>query len=96
MQIAHREGPGDDAGHTCDPAEQQADTFAEQTLLPDDARAATREQLLLLAARLGVGVTIIAGQHGHATGHWNIGGSLRGKITDADIDTLERISISGQ
>ena len=71
------------------------DTFAEQALLPDNARAAvaratTREQLLLLAARLGVGVTIVAGHHGHATGHWNIGGSLRGKITDADIGTLEK------
>jgi HTH-type transcriptional regulator/antitoxin HigA len=82
-----------------DPAEQQADAFAERTLLPDDARgivasATTREQLLLLAARLGVGVTIVAGHHGHATGQWHIGGSLRGKITDADIDTLERISAS--
>lgn len=80
-----------------DSAEQQADAFAEQALLPDDARAAiphatTREQLLLLAARLGVGVTIVAGHHGHATGQWHIGGSLRGKITDTDIDQLERIS----
>ena len=70
-----------------DAAEQEADTFAEATLLPDDARAliaraATREQLLLLAARLGVGVTVVAGHHGHATGRWNIGGTLRGKITD--------------
>jgi len=84
-----------------DPAEQQADTFAEQALLPDDARAmvaraTTREHLLLLAARLGVGVTIIAGHHGHATGHWRVGGTLRGTITDADIDKLERISTSGQ
>jgi HTH-type transcriptional regulator/antitoxin HigA len=82
-----------------DPAEQQADAFAEQALLPDDvramiARATTREQLLLLAARLGVGVTIVAGHHGHATGQWHIGGSLRGKITDGDIDELERISTS--
>ena len=62
-----------------DPAEKQADAFAEQKLLPNDARvriaqATSREQLLLLAARLGIGVTIVAGQHGHATGHWNIGG----------------------
>jgi HTH-type transcriptional regulator/antitoxin HigA len=82
-----------------DPAEQQADTFAEQTLLPDDARAViaratTREQLLLLAARLGVGVAIVAGHHGYATGHWHTGGSLRGTITDTDIDELEGISAS--
>ena len=80
-----------------DPAEQQADTFAQDTLLPAAARAqiaqaTTREQLLLLAARLGVGVTIIAGHHGYATSRWNIGGTLRGKITDNDIDLLERIS----
>lgn len=82
-----------------DKAEEEADAFAEHTLLSDDARAliaraTTREQLLLLAARLGVGVTIVAGHHGHATGHWNVGGSLRGKITDTDIDMLERISTS--
>lgn len=80
-----------------DPAEQQANTFAEDTLLSAAARAqiaqvATREQLLLLAARLGVGATIVAGHHGYATSRWNIGGTLRGKITDDDIDMLERIS----
>ena len=86
---------------TSDAAEQQADTFAENTLLPGDtrtqiARATSREELLLLATRLGIGVTIVAGQHGHATGQWNIGGTLRRKITDADINTLESLSsISG-
>ena len=79
-----------------DPAELQANAFAEQTLLPEEsrariARATTREQLLLLAAGLGVGATIVAGHHGHATDRWYVGGSLRGKITDSDIDTLERI-----
>jgi HTH-type transcriptional regulator/antitoxin HigA len=82
-----------------DPAEDQASDFAERTLLPDDvrvqiARVTTREQLLLLAARLGIGVTIIAGHHGHATGKWHIGGTLRGKISDTDIDMLEEISSS--
>lgn len=80
-----------------DPAEQQANAFAQDTLLPAAARtqiaqAATREQLLLLAARLGVGVTIVAGHHGSATSRWNIGGTLRGKITDDDVEMLERIS----
>ncbi len=83
-----------------EPAEEQANDFAERTLLPDDARtriarATTREQLLLLAAGLGIGVTIVAGHHGYATGNWHVGGSLRGKITDTDIDTLEEIAVSG-
>jgi HTH-type transcriptional regulator / antitoxin HigA len=50
--------------------------------------------LLILAAKLGVGSAIVAGHHGYATGHWHIGGSLRGKITDADIDELEGMSAS--
>lgn len=84
-----------------DPAEQEADAFAEQTLLPEQARtqiarARTREQLLLLAASLGIGVTIIAGHHGHATNNWKTGASLRGKITDNDIDSLEKISAANR
>jgi HTH-type transcriptional regulator/antitoxin HigA len=80
-------------------AEQQADEFAEQTLLSDVARAeiakaTTREQLLILAARLGVSASIIAGQHGHLTDKWYVGGKLRETLTDADIDILEGISTS--
>lgn len=79
-----------------DAAEQEADGFAAATLLPDgaDARiiqATTREELILLATRLGVGVTVVAGRHGHLTNRWNVGGSLRGKITNADLDALERM-----
>jgi HTH-type transcriptional regulator/antitoxin HigA len=82
-----------------DPAEDQANDFAEHILLSDDARAriaqaTTREQLLFLATRLGIGVTIVAGYHAHATGNWHVGGSLRGKITDTDVDSLEEISAS--
>ena len=82
---------------TSDPAEQQADSFAQQTLLPDEARArishaTTREQLLLLAADLGIGPAIVAGHHGYATGQWNIGGKLRGKISDSNIEAMEEIS----
>jgi HTH-type transcriptional regulator / antitoxin HigA len=84
-----------------DPAEQEADAFAEQTLLTEEARARiararSREQLLLLAAALGVGVTIVAGHHGHATSNWKTGASLRGKITDNDIDSLEKISTTNR
>jgi len=80
-----------------DTAEQEADTFAEDTLIPLGARAqisraTTREQLLLLAGRLGLGISIVAGQHGHLTDRWNIGGALRGKITDEDVKKLEEIS----
>jgi HTH-type transcriptional regulator/antitoxin HigA len=82
---------------TRDAAEEEADEFAAQTLLSQEAsaqiaQATTREQLLLLAARLGVGVTVVAGCHGHLTNKWFIGGSLRGKITDNDIDMLETIA----
>jgi HTH-type transcriptional regulator/antitoxin HigA len=83
-----------------DAAENQANSFAETTLLPQGARAqiasaTTRQELLLLAARFGIGVTIVAGQHGYTTGQWHVGGSLRGKITDSDIDTLERMCTTG-
>jgi HTH-type transcriptional regulator / antitoxin HigA len=79
--------------------ERQADEFAEQTLLSDAARleiaqVTTREQLLILAAKLGVGISIVAGQHGHLTEKWYVGGKLREALTDADIDTLEQISNS--
>jgi HTH-type transcriptional regulator/antitoxin HigA len=87
---------GDDR-NTSDAAEQEADAFAEQTLLPEEARAliaraTTREQLLLLAAKLGVGASIVSGHHGHATKRWTVGGNLRGKITDEDINTLSTVS----
>ena len=82
-------------------AETEADEFAETTLLPADARAAvaaaaTRQELLRLSTRLGVSAAIVAGHHGHATGRWNISGSLRGTITDDDIRELEQIINRGQ
>jgi HTH-type transcriptional regulator/antitoxin HigA len=77
-----------------DNAEHEADTFAEETLLPGDtrariARATNRTELLLLAAELGIGVSIVAGQHGHLTDSWHVGAALRGKITDAGVEELE-------
>ena len=80
-----------------DPAEQEADRFAEQSILSDAARAeiakaATREQLLILSARLGVNVSIVAGHHGYMTNKWYVGGKLRGTLTEEDIDALEHIS----
>jgi len=78
-------------------AEREADKFAEQTLLSNAdraeiAKAATREQLLRFSARLGVSAAIIAGQHGHMTGKWHVGGKLRDTISDDDIEALELIS----
>jgi HTH-type transcriptional regulator / antitoxin HigA len=86
------------AGNT---AEAEAHAFAENTLLPDDARAAiaaatTRQQLLRLATRLGVSAAVVAGYHGHVTDRWKISGSLRGAITDDDIRELEQISSTVQ
>jgi HTH-type transcriptional regulator/antitoxin HigA len=86
---------------TDDPAESEAHAFAETALLSDEARsliakASTRQELLRLATGLGVGVSIVAGHHGYTTGRWNIGGSLRGTITEHDIHELERISGTGQ
>jgi HTH-type transcriptional regulator/antitoxin HigA len=77
-------------------AEVEADQFAATTLLPEGidaqiARAKTRQELALLAARLGVGATIIAGRHGHLTNNWRVGASLRHKITDADVNALEQL-----
>jgi HTH-type transcriptional regulator/antitoxin HigA len=84
-----------------DTAELEADQFAESILLPKGAevqitRASTRQELAILAARLGVGATIIAGRHGHLTGNWRVGAPLRGKITDADVDALEQLQTADE
>jgi HTH-type transcriptional regulator/antitoxin HigA len=80
-----------------DGVERAAHDFAESTLLSEEARAriaaaATREDLLRLATRFGLGVSIVAGQYGHATKKWPLVSSLRGTISDDDICELERIS----
>lgn len=76
-------------------AEQEANEYAESVLFPGDAqtriaRATTRQELLFLAAELNLGLPVVAGQHGHLTNDWHVGGKLRSKITDADIRELER------
>jgi hypothetical protein len=45
-----------------------------------------------VAAQLELPVTIVAGQHGYLTGKWQVGAKLRGRITDADADAMERLS----
>jgi HTH-type transcriptional regulator/antitoxin HigA len=79
-----------------DPAEREADDFAEKTLIPQGAeaqirQAGTRQELALLAARLGVGAAIVAGRHGHLTGNWTVGAQLRSRIEDKDIEALEQL-----
>ncbi|MGV9385036.1 ImmA/IrrE family metallo-endopeptidase [Nonomuraea sp. NPDC003707] len=83
-------------GNPDDAPEQEANSFAGEMLFPGNARdliarATTRQQLLLLSAKLGIGTAIVAGQHGHLTGRWAVGGSLRGTITDKDVNQLETI-----
>jgi HTH-type transcriptional regulator/antitoxin HigA len=78
-----------------DQAEEEADEYAEQVLLPGDVRtqiaaAATPQQLIVIASRFQLGLPIVAGQHGHLTNNWRVGGKLRGKITDGDIAELEK------
>ena len=80
-----------------DPAELEADAFAVETLFPGDAReriarATNRQELVLLAAQLGVGVTVVAGNFANQTKDWKLASSLRGKITDADISELENLT----
>jgi HTH-type transcriptional regulator/antitoxin HigA len=77
-----------------DPTETEADAFAADILFPGDtsdliSRARSHQELILIAARLGVGVATVAGRHGNLTGKWNVAGRLRGKITDDDVLTLE-------
>lgn len=81
---------------SADPAEQEANAFAIDTLFPDEssdliANATTPHELIILAARLGVGVSVVAGRHGKLTGNWNTVSRLREAITDDDVAQLESI-----
>jgi HTH-type transcriptional regulator/antitoxin HigA len=84
-----------------DGVEREAHDFAENTLLTQEARAriaeaATREDLLRLATRFGVGVSIVAGRYGRVTEKWGLVSSLRGTISEDDICELERLSNAGK
>lgn len=86
----------DGADHATDTAEAEADDFAGRLLIPGDAdhqiaAARSHRDLLLIAARLGVGVPTVAGRHGRLTGQWQLASKLRGKIADKDIEALERV-----
>lgn len=81
---------------TDDPAEEQANSFAAETLVDPTARArlaraSSRQDLVVLAAQLGVGVAVIAGQFAKMTDRWDVASPLRGKITDVDVRELEEL-----
>jgi HTH-type transcriptional regulator / antitoxin HigA len=82
---------------TADAAEAEASKYAEGVLVPESAKvriatAKTKQDLLLLAAELNVSAAIVAGQHGHMTNDWHIGGSLRTTFKEDDIALLEELS----
>jgi len=75
----------------------EADTFADELLFPGDssveiARARSQHDLILIAARIGIGVPTVAGRYAKLTGKWNIASRLREKITDDDVATLETLA----
>ncbi len=84
----------EDDRHTDDEAEIEANDYAASVLFPGEARdriakATTRQELILLAADLKLGLPIVAGQHGHLTNNWRVGGKLRSTITEQDVAVLE-------
>ena len=88
------EGDKNATDETNDQAEVEANEYAESVLFPNNAQAriaaaSTRQGLILLAADLKLGLAVVAGQHGHLTNNWHVGGKLRSTITDEDIVELE-------
>lgn len=77
--------------------EREADDYATEVMFPNAARLRiaglkTKAELALLAAELNLGVSIVAGQHGHLTGDWRTFGSLRSTFTEVEVDELEALS----
>jgi HTH-type transcriptional regulator / antitoxin HigA len=84
----------DDERRINDPKEHEADSFADEILFPDDtnleiATARSHRDLIMIAARLRIGLPTVAGRHGKLTNNWKFAGRLREKITDDDISELE-------
>lgn len=77
--------------------EREANEYAEGVLFPKGTKlriagAKTKQELMLLAADLNLGIAIVAGQHGRLTGNWHIGGSLRSSLSEDDLVELEALS----
>lgn len=82
---------------TPDAAEEEANRFAENELVPEHEvaqieAAKSKDQLLLIAARLGVGSSVVAGRHGRVTQRWDFASSLRGRISEDDVAQLEGLT----
>ena len=78
--------------------EREANEFARDALigkaLARIASTSTPADLVRLAQELEVGVSIVAGQRARATGEWGgLTGKLRGRIDDADVAALERLTV---
>jgi HTH-type transcriptional regulator/antitoxin HigA len=77
-----------------DPAENEANDFASGLLFPGEAsdriaRARSRQELVLIAAELRIGVPSVAGRHCRLTDDWRTFNKLRGSLSDDDIEALE-------
>ncbi|MFI0088453.1 ImmA/IrrE family metallo-endopeptidase [Streptomyces bobili] len=86
-----------DGGDAADKTEAEANDFAVETLFPGDisdsiARATTHREMIIIAARLGIGVPMVAGRHGNLTNEWRLVSRLRESISDDDISALETIA----
>ncbi|MGQ4479357.1 ImmA/IrrE family metallo-endopeptidase [Streptomyces sp. SAS_276] len=86
-----------EGGNASDQAEAEANDFAAQTLFPGDssdsiAQATTHREIIIIAARLGVGVPMVAGRYGNLTKQWKLVGRLRPSISDEEINALETIA----
>jgi len=83
-----------------EPAEAEADEWAENTLVLAAAReqlahATSKTDLVRIAAAAGVGVAIIAGQWARLRNTqtaWAAANDLRGQITDQEIEELESLT----
>lgn len=80
--------------------ESASHQFAVDTLFPNNtshliSNAQSRQDLVLLAARLGIAVTVVASCYARLTNNWKVASPLRGKISDSDITKLERLVADG-
>jgi HTH-type transcriptional regulator/antitoxin HigA len=80
-----------------DSAEAEANEYARNALigdaLPQIVAAHTRDDFVRVARQLGIGVSIVAGQHANATKNYGgVAGRLRGTIGPDDVRALEEES----
>jgi HTH-type transcriptional regulator/antitoxin HigA len=86
-----------DERDAADETEAEANDFAVEMLFPGDssdsiAQATTNREMIIIAARLGIGIPMVAGRHGNLTNQWKRVSRLRESISDEDISALEAIA----